>query len=121
MQRDERLRRRDRITEEHEYRTVIRKGRLIAGNAFKAYVLTGKDLERRAGFIAGKTVGGAAERNRARRVLREAYRVLKDDLESDGFRIVFIAKQAAARLKVQQIRHEMAERLAKLGLLRPQS
>lgn len=119
MQCDERLRRRERITEEHEYRTVIRKGKLVAGKAFKAYVLTGEDLERRAGFIAGKTVGGANDRNRARRVLREAYRTLKPGLVPEGFRIVFIAKPAAARFKVQQIRQEMAEKFAKLGFLRP--
>lgn len=121
MRYDEKLRRHERITEEHEYRTVIREGRLLTAKAFKAYLLIAGDLERKAGFIAGKAVGGACDRNRARRVLREAYRRLKPDLEPGGFKVAFIAKQAAARLKSREIRQQMAEVFADLGLLRKQS
>lgn len=121
MQYDERLRRHERITEEHEYKAVIKRGKLVAGKAFKAYLLVGKELDRKAGFIAGKAVGGACERNRAKRVLKEAYRRLKPNLEPKGFKIVFIAKQASAHLKSHEIRQEMAEKFEKIGLLRTQS
>jgi ribonuclease P protein component len=117
---DEKLRKHERITQEHEYRTVIRNGRLLRTSAFKAYLLIAGDLERKAGFIAGKSVGGACDRNRARRVLKEAYRRLKPNLEPGGFKVVFVAKQAAARLKSQEISDQMAKAFAELGLLRKQ-
>jgi ribonuclease P protein component len=115
---DRSLKRRERITEQYEYKAVIREGRLVRGNAFKAYVVIEKHLERKVGFIAGKKVGGACDRNRARRVLREAYRHLKPELEPDGFKVVFVAKPTAARLKSQEIRSEMAEMFDENGLLR---
>lgn len=46
----------------------------------------------RAGFTATKRIGGAVERNRAKRRLREAARLLLPELASPGFDYVFIAR-----------------------------
>ena len=46
----------------------------------------------RAGFTATKRVGGAVERNRAKRRLREAARLLLPQLASPGFDYVFVAR-----------------------------
>jgi ribonuclease P protein component len=46
----------------------------------------------RAGFTATKRIGGAVERNRAKRRMREAARLLLPGLASPGFDYVFIAR-----------------------------
>jgi len=46
----------------------------------------------RSGFTATKRIGGAVERNRAKRRLREAARLLLPDFASPGFDYVFIAR-----------------------------
>jgi ribonuclease P protein component len=46
----------------------------------------------RAGFTATKRIGGAVERNRAKRRLREAARLLLPALASPGFDYVFVAR-----------------------------
>jgi ribonuclease P protein component len=46
----------------------------------------------RAGFTATKRIGGSVERNRAKRRLREAARLLLPDLARPGFDYVFIAR-----------------------------
>ncbi|WP_394762355.1 ribonuclease P protein component [Phenylobacterium sp.] len=46
----------------------------------------------RAGFTATKRIGGAVQRNRAKRRLREAARLLLPDLASPGFDYVFVAR-----------------------------
>jgi ribonuclease P protein component len=46
----------------------------------------------RAGFTATKRVGGAVVRNRAKRRMREAARLLLPDLARPGFDYVFIAR-----------------------------
>ena len=46
----------------------------------------------RAGFTATKRIGGAVERNRAKRRLREAARLLLPELASPGFDYVFVAR-----------------------------
>ena len=119
---DERLRLCERITDEHEYKQVIRGGRKVHGRAFKAYILLGSNLERKAGFIAGKSaVGRAWRRNRARRLLKEAYRHLKCRLKPDGFKIVFVAKKPAAEDGIAEIQAEMAKVLTECGLLNGRS
>jgi ribonuclease P protein component len=104
---DRRLRRSERLTEQYEYKSVIRNGKLIRAKTFKAYFLSGKELERRAGFIAGKGVGGACERNRARRLLKEAYRGLKPRLRSRGFNVVFVAGRGIGEAETSEIAGEM--------------
>ena len=49
----------------------------------------------RAGFTATKRIGGAVERNRAKRRLREAARLLLPELASPGFDYVLIARSGA--------------------------
>ncbi len=46
----------------------------------------------RAGFTATKRIGGAVERNRAKRRMREAARLLLPSLASPGFDYVFVAR-----------------------------
>lgn len=46
----------------------------------------------RAGFTATKRIGGAVQRNRAKRRLREAVRLLLPDLARPGHDYVFIAR-----------------------------
>jgi ribonuclease P protein component len=47
----------------------------------------------RAGFTATKRIGGAVERNRAKRRLREAARLLLPAHASPGFDYVFVARR----------------------------
>ena len=115
---DQKLRRHERITQEHEYRTVIRQGKLVTGTGFKAYFLTGKDLRRKAGFIVGKGVGGACDRNRAKRLLKEAYRRLKPGLKPQGFRVVFVARQGLSQAESLEVASEMRGMFEKCGLLK---
>jgi ribonuclease P protein component len=97
----------ERLRHECEYRQVIRKGRLITAKAFKAYFLIADGLDRKAGFIAGRRVGNAVVRNRAKRLLKETYRRLKDQLPRSGFRVVFVAKSYAAAATLGEIRNDM--------------
>ena len=46
----------------------------------------------RAGFTATRRIGGAVERNRAKRRMREAARLLLPELARPGFDYVFIAR-----------------------------
>lgn len=87
------------------------------GRALVVFTLRSDDLVLRAGFVAGRRVGGAVQRNRARRVMREAYRRLKSLLPGRGIQLVFVARGPCARQSLAQIDREMRELLGRSGIL----
>lgn len=68
----------------------------------------------RAAFVASRAVGGAVERNRARRVLREAYRALAPST-TPGADVVIVARRGILRAKTQELETEMRELLRRAG------
>lgn len=69
----------------------------------------------RLGFCANKKQLGAVERNKARRLLREAYRSLADYIPL-GYDIVFTLRPSEELPSYQQISEEMKKLLIKLQI-----
>ena len=109
----------DRLRTGWEFRRVYENGRTIHGRRFVLFFLAGNDLPRRAGFVAGRKVGDAVHRNRARRRLREAYRRIKARLADPGAWIVFVARKPCAEESQALLEQEMSALLTRAGLLAP--
>jgi ribonuclease P protein component len=58
--------------------------------------------------VASRRVGGAVERNRARRILREAWRQVSAQV-SEGFDVVLVAREAIRGAKTQDLVAEMTQ------------
>ena len=71
----------------------------------------------RAGFVVSRRVGGAVARNRARRILRAAWRKAASSV-SDGVDVVFVARETIQGAKTQDLEAEMRELLLRLGAMR---
>jgi ribonuclease P protein component len=91
-------------------------GRRLHGARMILYVAPGT---RRASpaFVAGRRVGGAVKRNRARRVLREAWRRL--GLGVSQSHIVFVAKGGVLGVTSRELEAEMRDLLGRLGVTAP--
>ena len=61
-------------------------------------------------MVATRRVGGAVERNRARRILRAAWREVAPRLE-DGYDTVLVARQGIRGAKTQDLVAEMTKLL----------
>ncbi len=107
----------ERITRKFEYDSVISHRNVRAGEYFKAYFLIDSGIERKAGFIAGKKVGSAVARNRARRLLKESYRRIKPELADRGFKVVFVAAPPIGEAGAADVEAEMRRILKRMGLL----
>jgi ribonuclease P protein component len=75
----------------------------------------------RAGFTATKRIGGSVQRNRAKRRMREAARLLLPDLGRPGFDYVFIARGGATTRPWVRLLDDMKSALVRLAAERDRS
>ena len=80
-----------RICKNREYQIVYRKGRSFVNRLAVIYILPRPSQQTRVGFVTGKKIGCAVERNRCRRLMKEVYRLHQYELE-DGYDIVLIGR-----------------------------
>lgn len=107
-----------RTTEEHE--AVRSGGSALRGRCCVLVVLARPSEPTRVGFIASRrSVGGAVERNRARRRLREVVRRRWPRIEATGYWLEFIALAPVLTAAHEALASEVEHLLASAGALRP--
>jgi ribonuclease P protein component len=99
-----------------DFRRVTQEGRRAAGQWVTLYVAPRPDHLVRIGFTAGKRVGGAVVRNRARRLMREAWRAVAGRA-GGGFDLVFAARTGIDRRKAGDVAAELASLLRRVGVI----
>lgn len=107
----EKLRRSDRLRSPRDYARLRRAGRRRAGAHFVAVVAPGRTGQTRLGLAVGRRVGGAVERNRVKRRVREWFRRSRCTLPA-GVDLVIIARTGAADLPGPAVARELGRLLA---------
>lgn len=79
-----------RIRRNKEYRRIYRIGHRFRNRAGLLYVCRKKHAPIRIGFVATKRIGDAVSRNRAKRLMKEVYRLHRHEL-SLGYEVVLLA------------------------------
>lgn len=113
------MKRRFRVRSRGEFQRIYKEGRSFANRAAVLYVLPGGEGASRAGFAAGRKLGGAVIRNRVRRRLREAVRLLWARVKP-GAVTVFIARPPAKDMPFKELSTRVAELIQRAGLLLPE-
>lgn len=99
-----------------EFRRVYGRGKSQVHPLLVTYLLKNRSGGLRVGITAGKKVGGAVQRNRARRVIRAAFYSLAPKI-ADGYDIVFVARTRTVSAKSTQIADVMQNQLKALNAL----
>jgi ribonuclease P protein component len=105
------LPRRERVRKRREYVAVQGQGRKLHTDSFLVFCQPRAQSPTRLGITVSKKVGGAVERNRVKRLVREVFRRNKA-LFPQGLDIVFVAKRAAVEADFEQVTREI-ERLCR--------
>jgi ribonuclease P protein component len=91
-QRSEKFSKSDRVLKRDRFREVYDSGRKIQATYFTAFVLPNQSERPRIGITATRKIGNSVERNRARRLVRNAFRKNKW-LVTNGVDIVINVKR----------------------------
>ncbi|WP_251441710.1 ribonuclease P protein component [Veillonella intestinalis] len=106
-----------RIRKNNEYRLVYKHGNYEVGRLCVIYRMPVAKQLTRIGFVTGKKVGGAVERNRARRLMKEVYRLNQHAIR-EGYAIVVVGRARMAEATYEQARKEMMYLFKKSKLLK---
>jgi ribonuclease P protein component len=111
---------RGRLSRSAEFERVYRQGRSTANRHLVLYAFPNASSRRpRLGLSVSRKVGGAVERNRVKRVLREAFARIEPTLR-EGQDVVVVARPSAAELAerdgLRGVEEALGELIAKSSL-----
>ena len=108
------------LCENHLFQKAYKTGKKAPSRRIVLYVLADKKANllkkrhplkikvNRLGITVSKKIGGAVERNRAKRIIREAYRALEKNFTvKKGFLVVIVARETIAGAKSTEIYDEL--------------
>ena len=94
------------IKNNRDFTYLFKKGESVVNYGFVCYIRPRRAGKNRLGIVTGKKVGNAVKRNRARRIIREAFRLFDPIIKKKTdrrFDLVFVARAKTPTLKMQQI------------------
>ncbi len=105
-----------RLTHNNEYRLVYKHGKYEVGRMCVLYRMPVAKQPTRIGFVTGKKVGCAVERNRARRLMKEVYRLNQHSIR-EGYHIVIVGRGPLKNATYEKAEKEILYLLRKSKLL----
>jgi ribonuclease P protein component len=109
-----RFRPRQRLKTKAEFDHVFRRGQRLDGRLFTLVVAPNDREEDRLGLAVSRRVGGSVQRNRAKRLLREGFRLLQREGRG-ALDVIVLAKPELATLGLREVRRELEQRLRRAG------
>ena len=109
------FRKAEHLTRKKEFERVFNEGRVFKNNEVVLYVIPNDFLHSRLGLVVSKKVGNAVRRNRAKRLLREAYRLNKHLLKTHVDIIAIPRHPFSSALKLLDIEDEFKKLLLQIN------
>lgn len=99
-----------------DFRRLYSRGKHFAGGYVVVYAMKNRMGINRLGLTAGKSVGNAVRRNRAKRLIRESYRMMEKKL-GFGYDFVIVARGRIDGKTLEQVSRDLAYVMKKIEIL----
>jgi len=106
-----------RLRKKEDFNRVYQKGKSLANRQLVLFFLPNGLAHFRLGISVNKKLGRAVKRNRLKRLVREAVRTLKEEIQP-GYDLVFIVRLGAREADFQQMLSSVTHLLKKGGLIK---
>lgn len=106
-----------RLRSDREIREAYRQGRRRVGRLMVMWLRSGENASLRLAVVSSRKVGNAVARNRARRRLREAFRINRHRLEAD-LDLVLVARRPIVEADASEVESELLDLARQAGLLK---
>lgn len=111
------MQRRFRLTRKSDIKRVRQEGRSLANAMLVLGYLPNQMNQNRAAVIAGRSVGGAVQRNYAKRRIRSVFQTLQPEL-NQGFDLVLIARKPMLDVEHRSVINGMRSLLQRAGIMK---
>lgn len=98
-----------------EFKRLYYRGKSHVKSNIVVYVMPNRRDFNRLGLTCSKAVGKAVLRNRVKRLMRESYRLLEDNIKM-GYDVVIVARSRAVNCKYVHISNDLKSAFCNLGL-----
>jgi ribonuclease P protein component len=112
------VQRKFRLTRSEDFKRVRRSGKSYAHPLVVLIVQTHDQPRVKVGVAAGRTIGTAVHRNRAKRLLREAMRSLLPSIASN-LDLILIARPGLVTASLEETRQALLHLLQRANILAP--
>jgi len=104
------------LTKNYEFKKLYNKGKSAASKCVVVYCINNNRTENRIGITVSTKLGGAVQRNRIRRRLKEIYRINEYRLRI-GYNIVLVARSRSKYAGWNELETSVLTLFEKLGLI----
>jgi len=105
----------NKLRKSKEFNETYRKGKSVGSRYIVLFYRKNKNDETRIGFTASKKVGNSVKRNRARRLMKEAYRHMENSI-MDGYDIVAIARVTVNEADYKGVEDSFVKAVKRAGI-----
>jgi ribonuclease P protein component len=114
--RDQGLSREQRLKASRLFEETFAQRRRASGRCLTLWLRRGPAAARRLGVVASRRLGGAVTRNRAKRRLREAFRLNRHRFRTDAD-VVLVARPGALTASWAELQQDLLDAARRLGAL----
>ena len=110
------LKREYRLRKKYMFNYCYKVGKVVHGKSSLFYYTPSKNANVKIGISVSKKVGGAVQRNRARRVIREAITPFLSSINKN-FNIIIVARENILSFSFKEISYDFSKMLKKAELI----